>query len=41
MVIVSRRTAHRITPGVDRIMIRLHTPETVGVQRTWIARGKR
>ncbi|MEI2620290.1 MAG: hypothetical protein V9G09_06080 [Candidatus Nanopelagicales bacterium] len=41
MVIVSRRTAHRITPGVDRIMIRLHTPEAVGVQRTWIARGER
>src|SRR5690606_26120251 len=29
MVFVSRRTAHRITPGVDRIMIRLHTPEAV------------
>ncbi|HUM87840.1 MAG TPA: cation acetate symporter, partial [Actinomycetota bacterium] len=41
MVVVSLRTAHRITPGVDRIMIRLHTPEAVGVQRTWTARGLR
>jgi Na+(H+)/acetate symporter ActP len=41
MVLVSLRTAHRISPGVERIMIRLHTPETVGVQRTWIARGRR
>jgi Na+(H+)/acetate symporter ActP len=39
MVIVSRRTQHRLHPGVDRIMIRLHTPESVGVRRTWSARG--
>ncbi|MEZ5184222.1 MAG: cation acetate symporter [Candidatus Nanopelagicales bacterium] len=41
MVVVSRRSSHRLRPGVDRIMIRLHTPESVGVQRTWIARGQR
>jgi Na+(H+)/acetate symporter ActP len=41
MVIVSLRTAHRMTPGVDRIMIRLHTPEAVGVRRSWTARGLR
>ncbi len=39
MVVVSLRTAHRITPGVERIMIRLHTPEAVAVQRTWTAKG--
>lgn len=39
MVIVSRRTQHRLSPGIDRIMIRLHTPESVGVRRTWTARG--
>lgn len=39
MVIVSRRTQHRLPAGVDRIMIRLHTPESVGVRRTWTARG--
>ena len=39
MVIVSRRTQHRLPAGVDRIMIRLHTPESVGVRRTWSARG--
>jgi hypothetical protein len=38
MVVVSLRTAHRITPGVERIMIRLHTPEAVAVRRTWSAR---
>jgi Na+(H+)/acetate symporter ActP len=41
MVLVSKRTTHRIKPGVERIMIRLHTPEAVGVQRTWTARGQR
>lgn len=41
MVGVSRMTAHRIAPGVQRIMIRLHTPESVGVQRSWTARGSR
>ena len=39
MVFVSRRTQHRLPAGVDRIMIRLHTPESVGVRRTWTARG--
>jgi Na+(H+)/acetate symporter ActP len=39
MVVVSRRTQHRLPAGVDRIMIRLHTPESVGVRRTWSARG--
>jgi Na+(H+)/acetate symporter ActP len=39
MVAVSLRTSHRLTGGVDRIMIRLHTPESVAVQRTWTARG--
>lgn len=39
MVIVSRRTQHRLPAGVDRIMIRLHTPESVGVRRTWTAKG--
>ncbi len=38
MVVVSLRTPHRITPGVERIMIRLHTPEAVAVRRTWSAR---
>lgn len=38
MVLVSLRTPHRITPGVDRIMIRLHTPEAVAVRRSWSAR---
>jgi Na+(H+)/acetate symporter ActP len=41
MVVVSLRTAHRVVDGVDRIMVRLHTPEAVGVQRTWTARGMR
>jgi len=41
MVVVSLRTPHRVTAGVERIMVRLHTPETVGVQRTWTARGMR
>ena len=41
MVVGSRLTAHRITPGVDRIMIRLHAPESVDLQRTWTARGTR
>nr|MCU0278526.1 hypothetical protein [Candidatus Nanopelagicales bacterium] len=41
MVLVSLRTPHRITSGVGRIMVRLHTPETVGVQRSWTARGRR
>lgn len=41
MVVVSRLTAHRITPGVERIMVRLHTPESVAVQRTWTAKGAR
>ena len=38
MVVVSRRTPHRIPRGVDRIMIRLHTPEAVAVNQTWSAR---
>ena len=41
MVLVSLWTPHRITSGVNRIMVRLHTPETVGVQRSWTARGRR
>ncbi len=41
MVLVSLWTPQRITSGVSRIMVRLHTPETVGVQRSWTARGRR
>jgi cation/acetate symporter len=38
---ISRATAHRLHPGVDRIMIRLHTPETARLRPTWTARGTR
>ena len=41
MVIVSRATAHRLHPGVSRIMIRLHTPESARLRTTWTARGTR
>ncbi|MGB7981749.1 MAG: cation acetate symporter [Candidatus Nanopelagicales bacterium] len=41
MVVVSRATAHRLHPGVARIMIRLHTPEAARLQPTWTARGNR
>lgn len=41
MIVVSRLTKHRVMPGVDRILIRLHTPESVGVEQTWTARGQR
>lgn len=39
MVGVSLLTADRVTPGVDRIMLRLHAPESVGVRQSWTARG--
>lgn len=39
MVVVSLLTADRVTPGVDRIMLRLHAPESVGVRQSWTARG--
>ncbi len=41
MVVVSRATKHRVRADVGRIMIRLHTPESVRLQRTWTARGRR
>ncbi len=41
MVAVSLATRDRLQPGVSRIMIRLHTPESVSVKRTWTARGPR
>jgi Na+(H+)/acetate symporter ActP len=41
MVVVSLLTASRLRPDVAGIMIRLHTPESVAVRRTWTARGGR
>ncbi len=41
MVGVSLRTQSRLRSDVSRIMIRLHTPESVAVRRTWSARGGR
>ena len=41
MVLVSRATAHRLHPGVSRIMIRLHTPESARLRSSWTARGTR
>ena len=41
MVGVSRATRHRLHPGVDRIMIRLHTPEAARLHPAWTARGRR
>jgi Na+(H+)/acetate symporter ActP len=41
MVLVSRATSHRLHPGVDRMMIRLHTPETARLHPAWTARGRR
>jgi cation/acetate symporter len=41
MVLVSRVTAHRLHPGVSRIMIRLHTPESARLRTSWTARGNR
>ena len=41
MVGVSRATRHRLHPGVDRMMIRLHTPETARLHPAWTARGRR
>jgi Na+(H+)/acetate symporter ActP len=41
MVVVSRATAHRVDPGVARIMIRLHTPESTRLDPRWSARGSR
>jgi Na+(H+)/acetate symporter ActP len=41
MVVVSRATAHRLHPGVARIMIRLHTPESAQLRHSWSARGSR
>lgn len=33
MVVVSRATPHRVAPGVRRTMVRLHTPESVRLER--------
>ena len=33
MVVVSRLTRHRIPPHTSRFMVRLHTPETVALDR--------
>ncbi|WP_447644626.1 hypothetical protein [Nocardioides zeae] len=33
MVLVSRATPRRVPLGVDRFMVRLHTPETVPLDR--------
>ena len=41
MIVVSRATAHRLHPGVARIMIRLHTPEAARLQPAWTARSMR
>jgi Na+(H+)/acetate symporter ActP len=41
MVLVSRATQHRLHPGVSRIMIRLHTPESAHLRQSWTARGSR
>ncbi len=41
MVLVSRATAHRLHPGVSRMMIRLHTPESARLRTSWTARGTR
>ena len=41
MVLVSRATAHRLHPGVSRIMIRLHTPESARLRSSWTARSSR
>ncbi len=39
MVVGSLLTRRRVRPDVGRIMVRLHTPEAVGVNRSWTARG--
>jgi Na+(H+)/acetate symporter ActP len=41
MVAVSRVTRRRLDPGVSRIMIRLHTPESARLHPNWTARGSR
>jgi Na+(H+)/acetate symporter ActP len=41
MIVVSLLTRRRVRPDVGRIMVRLHTPEAVGVNRTWTARSSR
>jgi Na+(H+)/acetate symporter ActP len=41
MVAVSRATRQRLDPGVSRIMIRLHTPESARLHPNWTARGSR
>jgi Na+(H+)/acetate symporter ActP len=41
MVLVSRATQHRLHPGVSRIMVRLHTPESAHLRQSWTARGSR
>ena len=41
MVMVSLATARRLRPDVGRIMVRLHTPEAVPVNRSWTARSIR
>lgn len=41
MVVVSLLTPRRLRPDVGRVMIRLHTPESVGVSRSWTARSSR
>jgi cation/acetate symporter len=35
MVVVSRLTRHRLPAHVSRFMVRLHTPETVQLDRGW------
>ena len=40
MVVVSLATRRRLQSDVNRILVRLHTPETVAVRRTWIARSR-
>ena len=41
MVAVSVVTPHRLGPGVTRIMIRLHTPESARLRTSWTARRPR
>jgi Na+(H+)/acetate symporter ActP len=41
MVLVSRTTQHRLRPGVNRMMIRLHTPESAQLRPSWTARRSR
>ena len=40
VVVVSLATQKRLQTDVNRILVRLHTPEDVAVRRTWIARSR-